>query len=311
MINLKKAFLYTLIILNIVPLALAMKSGSEGSSRLKLSKSQILPVLAQNFYATEDDIVQILELMEVISSDPEDSNNLVIFPEILRSEKVRIDVLNKRMFVTKIGDRIIAFLKLYVINEETERKNILIDELRCCTYSNNTLASLNFENINYHNVRSSAPKFNPCQDEHCSCRNILYIPTNKQTYLYYGGAFTDRQYRGNGYGSELLKNAFTYILDDVVSHVTKHSSRELALAYGQAKANIDQRLMVRQFTQAIPAILGRLKIPSSSSFELAHFIFNAPIPRFNENGYPLQDDLDADDRQGFGNLVIYKLPDHQ
>lgn len=312
--NFKKYIFYTLFLLNFTYSFGAMKR----PTGLNVSASGILPISAINSIASEDDIPQLLDLMDRIEDDADDSKLLVIVPRAMREEVLREAIAKKHIYVTKnIEGYIISFLKLYLINTKikhdkslgeyvSELATILTKELRCCTGTPGNLTSLPSKKRHYHNVRSAAPLFEKCREDECFLTEYTFEPHDRQTFIYYGGAYTIPDFRGKGYGSDLLKHALnSMIANKILPDINYNASTELILAYGQAAANKERKLMLRQFTQIISVLHAMLNIPSNSSYSLRHEIFNAYVPAFDEAGNLLPD---SDERKGFGNLVIYKLP---
>lgn len=264
--------------------------------------------------ATKKDKDQILLLMKNIEEDEDDSKLLVIIPEPLRSDHIDISISKKRLFVAKSDGIIISMLTLFVIDStimynkasstyESELSKILISELRCCDGVPGCMYPLQSYRQHVKIMMQNKPlPIIECKKLGCKECEIQFDPNEKKCFIYYGSAYVSRYYRKNGIATNLLEYAFKKILSDFTDQI--QIGTEIVLAYGQAEANKNHRFMLRTFANMITSIRVKKELSGLNYYHLRHEIFKSYVPAFDSYGNRLPD---TDDREGVGNLVIYKL----
>lgn len=253
--------------------------------------------------ARKSDITQLLELQSAIAESGEDRAKLVVFPEHVRQGILEEAISRGRLFVATENWNIISFLKLYVIDSDRELRELLINELRCYNRDGTVAAQSSVEMCT---SQTDDPTFSPMHNADGS--DIESTPFHlhaRQTFLYYGGAYTHPKKRGQRHGSLLLRNAFGLIRDTVSAHIVKNKSTQLVLTYGQVLANQRNTLMRREFVKEIPQIHNKLFTPAPRTVLVSQYVYQACMPAFTEDMEILPD---SDEREGCGNLIVYNLP---
>ncbi len=254
--------------------------------------------------ANKRDIPQLLELQKTIAQSTDDRGKLVVFPEHKRESILNETIARGRLFVATEDRNIISFLKLYIIdNGSHELTELLCDELRCCGENINDIELASF---NKFTSQTDEPIFSPMHnsdsfDESIACFQVR----QKQTFLYYGGAYTIPGKRGRRHGTLLLRNAFGMIRARVIENIKINSSNELVLTYGQVLENQNNTLMRREFVKEIPQIHNSLTTPAPREVLVYQYAYVACMPAFTEEMRMLPD---SDEREGRGNLIVYHLP---
>lgn len=253
--------------------------------------------------ARKTDIAQLLELQCVIAESAEDSAKLVVFPEHMRHGFIQEAISRGRLFVATENFNIISFLKLYIIESQQELHELLTNELRCYQQDG---AAIRQSSLQTCISQTDDPTFSPMHNADGS--DIEIIPFkfhHRQTFLYYGGAYTVPGKRGQRHGSLLLRNAFGLIRDAVSAHIGKNKSTQLVLTYGQVLANQRNTLMRREFVKEIPQIHNKLFIAAPREVIVSQYVYEACMPAFTEDMQTLPD---SHEREGCGNLIVYNLP---
>lgn len=260
-----------------------------------------------------NDISQLLKLHEIIEDDRDDSSKLVILPKEIREANLRETISRGRLFVAiNTEGEVISFLKLYLIESETELTELLKNELRCIPDDYNTPPQL--MSLTQCNPQTDDPTFTPCrpdyEDNFIKQSQLSFEQTERQTFIYYGGAYTKSEERKKGHGSFLLKHAFSCIREKIVKNIRIKSSTALVLAYGQVIKNQENTLMRRAFAKEIPEIQAAMTLRANRMITFLHYVYKAPMPAFIFDGDHLIQlpDPESDERDGRGNLIVYEIP---
>ncbi|MBS1988080.1 hypothetical protein JST56_03730 [Candidatus Dependentiae bacterium] len=253
--------------------------------------------------ARKADIDQLLRLQAAIAESAEDSAKLVVFPEHVRYTILEEAISRGRLFVATENFDIISFLKLYIIESQKELHELLINELRCYQQDG---AAITQSSLQTCISQTDDPTFSPMHNADGSDIEVTPFKIHhRQTFLYYGGAYTMPDKRGQRHGSLLLRNAFGLIRDNVSAHITKNKSTQLILTYGQVLANQRNTLMRREFVKEIPQIHNKLFTPAPRAVVVSQYVYEACMPAFTEEMETLPD---SEEREGCGNLIVYNLP---
>lgn len=259
------------------------------------------------------DISQLLKLHETIEENRDDSSKLVILPKEIRETSLRETISRGRLFVAINTEcEVISFLKLYLIESETELTELLKNELRCIPDDYNTPPQL--MSLTQCNPQTDDPTFTPCrtdyEDNLINQSQLSFEQTEHQTFIYYGGAYTKLQERKKGHGSFLLKHAFSCIREKIVKNIRIKTAAALVLAYGQVIANQENTLMRRAFAKEIPEIQAAMTLRANRMITFSHYVYKAPMPAFIfESEHLIQlPDPESDERDGRGNLIVYQIP---
>ena len=219
---------------------------------------------------------------------PHDAEKLVIYPHQVRLSKIQKDIRLGRLFVAKSrhqNRRIVAFIKLFLIYDEDEINQIVDHELHAV---NTDPRKVGRYKMRYSNIyafekepyfaasnapdRESAPLMrripsagtlarmnNVVNSPRAIAENPRFIMHPKQTFIYYGGAFTlkklgSHNLRGIGINTKLQVFALKKIFHDILDDILANRSKELAFVFGQVQDNLGGFNSVRVFIEFLGAI---------------------------------------------------------
>lgn len=173
--------------------------------------------------ANMDDVDKLVRLMTDHAA-PQDSDKIVIVPEKFRQQYFQGAVTSRRLYIatTAEGD-VVGYKKLFCVTDESERQEILQDELRFSKdqFVAGAVADMRKEAL-----------FEVGKDaiaEIVGSRNV--------TYVYSGADFTHPAHRGKHINTELTRLAFKEALGSVVQDIENRRSRHVAIVYGLTEFN--------------------------------------------------------------------------
>jgi hypothetical protein len=286
--------------------------------------------------ATVEDADDLMAIYDNFNSD--DRHRLLVFPGfdsdgILNQRKALLASLEKRrVFVARLPSsrQIVAFLKLFVIEDQDELRDILKNELRALQPSTSRDASSVI--VGGEILTECAP----CDAASCELDTAfvydfsrkpdyssdLPVPIFKykpeSTYVYYGGAYTlletcrkGKDYRGLGINFKLEQKALEIISIDIQRNAFINSSKEIFYVYGVVQANATTTARLRAASIMIRVLLTDLKIKIVEPIRLSSFAFRAFKPSFYQEapGQPLKIFPDQLLNSGFGTLIGYRIRD--
>ncbi len=197
--------------------------------------------------ALPSDINQLLVLQSQIDQDPVDSTKLVILPELFRRNSLAENISKARLFVVEKNDVIIAFVKLYIIQEY---EDILEKEIRCLGSDSKQTHGVVLTNF---------------------FQGVMPV------ILYFGSEYTIPLFRGKHLGTHLM----TYALDFLVSDIGNVHSPKIAMVYGKAKSKTDNpsykaTLLKRSFAYLLEKLLN-IKNVDFSTFTTSVYAARMPV----------------------------------
>ena len=166
--------------------------------------------------ATQDDISSVVK---VINTEAYMEKNIVTPPKKFMPNYIEQLVQKGRLFIVADSKEVVAYKKLFVMDDPAERGGVLNDEIRCNsipTYSGTIL----YEN--------DALKFQ--EGTNNACPSAI-------TYIYNGGDYTKKENRGKGLNTKLMHYALKVIKNKTIENINTEKSKELALVYGITAAN--------------------------------------------------------------------------
>lgn len=180
-----------------------------------------------NSRATAVDIPQLMALYD--NFDDEDRRKLVVFPIELREQVLRSSIEKGRVFVTKSDHgEILSFCKAFIIDNGKDFNDIIIGELRTNT------ASMNSSVFRDNGTLSAVFKYSadvavpePTLLPHAS--QLIFAPNDMC--VYFGGAFTMKEYRGAGVNTDLERYALKKIKEQIVNNVVEDGNRIRVVHY--------------------------------------------------------------------------------
>ncbi len=189
-----------------------------------------------NMRATEADISQIMELYAQFDQD--DCKRLLLFPIEVREEFLARAVRMGRIFVTKNHKgRILAFCKAFIVDDEAELQGIVVRELRALNDSN----QMNRPEMNFTFSDDGTLALNFDRDPHFVTSMSLLQVDPSCAYIYFGGAFTLKEYRDLGINFELECFAIKQLSAAVCAKVAASAKKMIYYLYGAVEDNFHNR----------------------------------------------------------------------
>lgn len=244
--------------------------------------------------ATEDDTPQLLDIIGKYGI--EDRDKIVILPKIFREPAIKNDILKGRLYCAKEGSDIVAFKKLFIINDFDEFKDILINEIRCGD-KKSLLDASTIEQTNKKPIEIS------------SYQPISSLTDKNSVYIYFGGDFTIPSHRNKGINSQLIQHAFETIVIDTMKTIVKDNFKHIVLLYGLTKHNAGENGGIDRTPSIVKAFDKFTKKigPKCNEEPLYLSRYKAFMPTFDPEGTeckPLPDDQAI---AGYGNVLQRQL----
>lgn len=253
--------------------------------------------------------------------DDDDQHKLLVLPEAIRAKAMQKNIEKKRLFVATDGDNtIVSFVKVFVIDDHDELQEILRDELRFKEpkEGGKFLGQRSFD-------MSVSTIFDYSQEVKAAVLPESKLPeyvfgAPDCMYMYYGNAYTCREYRRLGIGTKLLSFAFDYVAKklgeetplelenlfiDEASIEKIAPIRGVALVYGQVNANIGQIGQLRPFANFVCNM--RPVTARTKNIQAHHVTFEAYKPQFvfdTDGSFSVRD---VKENQGRGNMLYIAL----
>lgn len=251
------------------------------------------------------DVDVLFEMQDTFTQD--DRQRLLVFPKQVRGVILEKSITKKRIYVAvdQQSDKIVGFVKLFLIDDQDELAEILNDELRLgkgapvvdCAYHIDASNVLDFGSKLV--VQDSVL----LHDEYpvvCSGGNYSCV------YLYYGGAYTIPTYREQGINTKLTMFAFEQLKSDCTRILDLNRVTYLALGYGQVEANTNQKGIIRLFADFVNNLHNT---DFASEICVHHVAYRAykPVLVFDKDKNDLVVLPDVEENKGQGNLAVIKL----
>lgn len=219
--------------------------------------------------ANTSDIPQLLNILDIISQDPEDNKKVLVLPIKFRRQSLDNAINKHKIFVAADeSNNIISMKKLFVIKEAIELKSTLYEELKAT-------------------------------DEY----NL------NDTFIYNGGEYTLPAFRQRGIMYELTKYAYNSIKSEVLAHVQLNNSKKLILLAGFLKENLYRlKVLIDQFKAFIVNIENKsndLESKIELNLELQQYI--AFKPSFDASSEELTLLPEDPSLEGLGNIISFNL----
>mgnify|MGYP003498063662 FL=1 len=249
--------------------------------------------------ATIEDAPGILNLINTHAI--KDNDKIVVLPEAFRLQALQNGICKGRYFVAHdtSAEQIIAYKKLFLLQEEQEQKEVLEEELRLQGYKSTFVD----DNTFLCNAGFCLPTLSVTTPS---------IPTLEQClYIYTGGDFTHPEHRSRGINSALTDYALSAVQPAVQEHLLKNKVHQLALVYGLTHLN-DYGLCLRNGTSRTPHIadaFARFIIllqptKKTNTIPILRQRFKSCMPTFDLHANecrPLPDDKAV---AGYGNILL-------
>lgn len=292
---------------------------SQAETAGRLAQRQAITAAGLTYrLASEDDLPGIQHLYNELTED--DTSKLLVYPEPFRSQKLAEDINKKRIFIavnpkmkTRRSLNVVSILKAFVVEEEEERLEILRDELRCIGH--NVMPSVKgIQRIRFNYIYRFDEKPILTKDT-----KIRYQYGEKQTYIYFGSAYTCPHSRGKGISTELEKYALEVLKKEALHDIRARHSNRLFYIYGIVAANVESKGRIRVFSEFVQYIKAALKIPAEMNEEddaivvFRFFMFDSVKPTFTVKNTTRRTAKliklpDTEENAGFGCIIDCPLP---
>ncbi len=258
-------------------------------------KSQEINATQYQYRQTiQSDVPALLELVN--NEAIHDNKKIVILPKKFREEALRSAIQKQRFFVAEDKGTIIGYKKLFMVLDESEREDILKNEIRCV---NNEL------NCTFAGYIDDANRL---------IKDDSVLPDmNYSLPIYTGGDFTRGTHRGYGVNTHLTNFALFSLADKVKQHAYEKNAHYLALLYGVTKENAgdypgastDRTASISRSFKAFIQVLENQKKPIA----LQHRRYGAFMPTFDPESPVLRPLPDEQSIPGFGCILLYQMKD--
>jgi hypothetical protein len=223
-------------------------------------------------------------------------DKVVVLPPGCRERVVRSTIEKKRFFIAehKQSAALVGLQKFFVIDDKVELNDVLLNEIRCKDSVSSAAGYL---------------KLQEC-DRYCPLTNSIIHYADNDTYLYYGGAFTEPKHRGKGVNTGLNDFAFSEIGKTIINHSKEEQSQKLVMLYGLVTANAGDahdllggrsKMRVNSF---INFIEGNYK---GGSEGLLLYRYPAFMPKFDQTAQECIPLSDEESVPGFGCVALYDI----
>jgi hypothetical protein len=270
------------------------------------------PAVALSYrLATMDDIGKILRLYEGFDAD--DMSRVVVFPPEVRPQILENSIRKGRMYVAcdsmmDPDHDIVAFIKLFIVEDIPEKTNIVTSELRALKSTGDSIEPVDafFCTLdeNFPTNFEAKPEF--------SSLGLPHKFDKEEMLIYYGGAYTLPRYRHKGVNMLLEQFALCSIEAEVRSCLARGMVHKVTYVYGVVKANASGLGRLRSFTALVCLLARELGKYSEDGVSLKIYRFQAFKPTFYMRGGDIA--VQADDHPdtlagaGLGCFIEYVLP---
>jgi len=268
--------------------------------------------------AQPSDLDKMLAIYKIFNED--DAHKLLVLPEHIRVKAVTKNIELGRFFIaTDRNGEIISFVKVFVIYDHDELQDVLQNELR-----------FKPDGIKSPEQRLYDVKIEAVSDFSKEIKAAVVVESKlpeyvfgspECVYVYYGSAYTRREYRGLGIATELLSCALTGLekqtLEDMQQDLglkrlfidsevpVEVQASGIALVYGQVNANVGNMGQLRPFVHFAQRMRAGLNTPAKTRIRVHHMSCQAYKPEFDARGNFVPDDLEKN--KGRGNMLYISL----
>lgn len=292
--------------------------------------------LARYIYrrAAPADLLDIQKLLR--QATEEDRHRLLLLPEPFRTEALSAAIEKGRIFiaidpdkpVTRQHTKVVSMLKVFVMGRagidedsdsesddeelteaqdeaEKEKIDILQNELRATGRPGRPKIQPSTAGIyTYPYTFTFQPDREPI---FAAAPRIRYSLQPRQTYVYFGAAFTAPGYRGQGVSTQLERFALEEIKDDILEDIIERRSERLFYIYGVVEANAGSKGRIRVFSAFVQYIKSNLHLPIDNDrtrpVKLRFFRFNTFKPEFDVRRNKLVKRADQPENAGYGCFI--------
>lgn len=244
--------------------------------------------------AQETDIPALLTLIQ--TKAVQDQDKIVILPEQFREHALQHEIANNRLFVAEHGSEIVGYKKLFLIEDDREKRAIMFDELR-----------MNKPAVYIGTID---------QDSNFAETDVFFPVETYDLCLYNGADFTAPEQRGKGINSGLTAFALHSLQPAVSAFIQEKNPTSIHMLYGITQDNAGEKpgqypdrtvKISQQFRTFIGSMLNMA--PEKPFIHMRH---KAAKPSFDLEDLTAQEPQplpDEDSIPGFGCILSYYLGD--
>jgi len=248
--------------------------------------------------ATETNILQIINFIDTHAAQKQDKK--IDFPKNYKRSIIHSQIANNKLYYATNKNSIIAFKKLFIINDSNFYQYIAECEIRCKGSKITRENSYIIEN----NISKNTSEPSPCYE----FNNSLIISLGKD----FAGNYTIATEGKDELNYDLLSYAFQSIQEDTVSTIQKKNPLYIVLLYVLTKENdvINNDLnqnpaIIQAFNNFIKKVIDKCYYTYNN--QLYHNIYKTFVSTYDPNSndrLPLPDDQSM---AGDGNELIYTI----
>jgi hypothetical protein len=148
----------------------------------------------------------------------------------------------------------------------------------------------------------------PMSDEANEHYQQVYLHDAACAYIYVGGMYTVKDYRGRGINTEILREALKSLRNDIARHLENNPAcTYIALLYGQVDANAQQKIQVRPFVDLVINVCDQMNISLDDTFNVCYAAYLSYKPEIiMKDGKP-QFLLNVEKNKGRGNILLISI----
>lgn len=242
--------------------------------------------------ARQEDLDQLLELIN--TQAVYDRDKIVILPNKFRAGALQAGINKNRYFVAEANGKIIGYKKLFLMADEKEKEDVLVNEIRCIDNEHNCTFAGIIGNDDLFEQDGSIPSkqhFDLC--------------------IYNGGDFTCPAYRGKGINKQLTNQALLSLIEPVRQQIQEKKASAITMLFGLTKANAGE--YPGAFADRTPSIVKSFRTflnefeNCQSGVQLLHNRYRAFMPTFDPES---QECVPLDDKHsvsGFGCILTHQM----
>lgn len=247
----------------------------------------------------------ILGVVDLLNKAENDKDKIVIVPKDFRYTAVNNAIQNKQLYIACNNTKIIAFKKLFIINNKSDYKDITKNEIRC--HGKNTYPIDTHKIRIYNNIFNASPN-----TEYDTIPSFKY---NNSLVIYFGGDYTDPEYRNKGINGRLTYESFEQIKNTVINLIQQKNLWYIVLLYGLTKFNsgedtngIDRTPSISKAFITFAQTIQKFFFPSDASNPILHHLrYQAFMPTFDPESKQCVPLSDGKSIPGYGNILVFTL----
>ncbi len=244
--------------------------------------------------ATKDHTTSIVNLINDHAA--KDNDKIVILPKKFRQFAIEENILHKKLYcATTQNNEVIAFKKLYIIDDQKEFENIIYNEIRCSGDKSEFVKSVAF-----------TPNNTP--------EKLLFdinIPFSLENgvIIYNGNDYTKESHRGQRINSLLMNYALDSKVNDVKQIIIDHKKLNyIVLMYGLTQFNAGQNGGINRTPSIVNAFRKFVnKVSPDNINNIIHKSYHSFMPTFDPEDEECKPLPDKHSIPGYGNILIFPL----